>query len=245
MNFFDIVKKSQFNFEKKYRFIAFWTNPFYLMRKNLFINIKELAPRFKGSVLDFGCGSKPYEKLFVNCSSYVGVDTNQSGHVHTNDKIDYYYDGHKLPFEDESFDNVFSSEVIEHISNIDEIFDEINRVIKKDGFLFLTTPFLWNENEAPFDYARYTSFGLKVLLEKHGFEVIEQKKSMNYIQIIYQMKAEYWRIVFSKFKSLIVKRIAQLLIISSITFKGLIFGGILPKDDSLYGNNIFICKKKF
>ncbi len=244
MKLFEKIEIAQFNFEKKNRFVAFWTNPFYLMRKGLYLNIKELAPELKGTVLDFGCGSKPYEYLFTNCTEYKGVDIDQSGHKHTNEKIDYFYDGHKLPFENESFDNVFTSEVIEHISNIDEIFDEINRVLKKGGLFFVTTPFLWNENETPYDYARYTSFGLKALLEKHGFEVIEQRKSMNYIQIIYQMKAEYWRIVFSKFKSLTVKRIVQLLIISSITFKGLLFGVIFPKDDSLYGNNIFMCIKK-
>lgn len=244
MKLFEKIEIAQFNFEKKNRFVAFCTNPFYLMRKGLYLNIKELAPELKGKVLDFGCGSKPYEYLFTNCTEYQGVDIDQSGHTHTNEKIDYFYDGHKLPFENESYDNVFSSEVIEHISNIDEIFDEINRVLKKNGLFFITTPFLWNENEAPYDYARYTSFGLKALLEKHGFEVIEQRKSMNYIQIIYQMKAEYWRSIFSKFKSLTVKRIVQLLIISSITFKGLIFGAILPNDDSLYGNNIFLCKKK-
>lgn len=244
MRLFEKIEIAQFDFEKKNRFVAFWTNPFYLMRKGLYIHIKELAPRLNGSILDFGCGSKPYEKLFTNCSEYKGVDIEQSGHLHTNEKIDYYYDGHKLPFEDETFDNVFSSEVIEHISNIDEIFDEINRVIKKDGLLLLTTPFMWNENEAPYDYARYSSYGLKSLLEKHGFKILEQEKSLNYIQILFQMRCEYWRSVFSKSKSLTVKRFVQLFIISPITLKGLIFGFILPKDDTLYGNNIFLCIKK-
>ena len=244
MNIFKQIEEAQFIFEKKNRFVAFWTNPFYLMRKGLYLNIKELAPVLKGSVLDFGCGSKPYERLFVNCSDYKGIDINLSGHRHTNEKIDIFYDGNKFPIKDESFDNVFSSEVIEHISNIDDIIDEIYRVMKKGGLLLITTPFLWNENEAPYDFARYTSFGLKVLLEKHGFEIIEQRKSMNYIQIIYQMKAEYWRNYFSKFQSIFLKRIVQIFVISSITFKGLAFGVILPKDDSLYGNNIFLCKKR-
>lgn len=244
MNIFKQIEEAQFIFEKKNRFVAFWTNPFYLMRKGLYLNIKELAPVLKGSVLDFGCGSKPYERLFINCSDYKGVDIDLSGHTHTNEKIDFYYDGHKLPFEDESYDNVFTSEVIEHISNIDEILSEINRVIKKDGLFLVTTPFLWNENETPFDYARYTSFGLKALLEKHGFEIIDQRKSLNYIQIVFQMKAEYWRGIFSKFKSITVKRIVQLFVISSIMFKGMVFGAFLPKDESLYGNNIILCKKK-
>lgn len=239
----DKIEIAQFNFEKKYRFIAFWTNPFYLMRKKLYLNIKELAPLLKGSVLDFGCGSKPYQELFTNCTEYIGVDIEQSGHSHLEESIDYYYDGKVLPFKNGSFDNVFSSEVIEHIDNLDEILDEINRVLKANGKFMLTTPFVWNENEVPFDYARYNSYGLEKILNRHGFNVIEKRKSLNFIEILYQMKAEYYRGIFDRFHSIHAERFVRLTFIPVATLKGLIFGRLLPKDDSLYGNNIIICEK--
>ena len=34
--------------------------------------INKFAPQIKGSVLDFGCGSKPYENLFINSDEYIG-----------------------------------------------------------------------------------------------------------------------------------------------------------------------------
>lgn len=239
---FELIEIAQFNFEKKYRFIALLTNPFYIMRKNLYIYIKKYAPRLEGTILDFGCGSKPYKHLFTNCTEYIGVDIYNEGHSHDKDEIEFFYDGKKLPFEDNSFDNVFSSEVIEHIDNLDEILDEIYRVLKPGGLFLLTTPFVWNENELPHDYARYTSCGLAKLLDRHNFEVIEYTKSCNFIEILYQMKAEYYRHRYSK-RPVFIRRLAQLSLICSESFKGDIFGKLLPSNDSLYGNNIFVCKK--
>ena len=46
----------------------------------------------------------------------------------------------ELPFRSSSFDVVFAGEVIEHLVDTDNFLDEIFRVLKKDGFLVLTTP---------------------------------------------------------------------------------------------------------
>ena len=42
--------------------------------------------------------------------------------------------------------------------------------------IFVTTPFIWEEHETPYDFQRYTSFGIKKLFEKHGFDIISHKK---------------------------------------------------------------------
>ena len=51
----------------------------------------------------------------------------------------------------------------------------------------MTVPFVWDEHEQPYDYARYSSFGLKHILNENGFEVIEQRKSNNGIEVIFQL----------------------------------------------------------
>jgi len=43
------------------------------------------------------------------------------------------YDGHNIPFADNSFDVVFSSSVMEHIPHIEEFQTEIHRVLKRNG----------------------------------------------------------------------------------------------------------------
>lgn len=112
---------------------AFFFNSRYIVRKNLYFHIKELAKCAEGDILDFGCGSKPYKELFSHCKSYVGCDIETSGHDHAKEKIDYYYDGKTLPFADGTFDWIFSSEVFEHVFNLDEILDELNRVLVHGG----------------------------------------------------------------------------------------------------------------
>src|SRR5687768_12801984 len=106
-------------------------NPFYFIRRALFSHIKAMAPSLSGRLLDFGCGRKPYEHLF-SVKEYIGIDMEQTGHEHTHSKVDVYYDGKHIPFADESFDSVFCSEVFEHIFNLDEVIEEIGRILKKN-----------------------------------------------------------------------------------------------------------------
>ena len=61
----------------------------------------------QGKVLDFGCGKKPYQSLFTNAEEYIGVDYEGEGHSHQNETIDVFYDGKKIPFENNTFDNIF------------------------------------------------------------------------------------------------------------------------------------------
>lgn len=55
-----------------------------------------------------------------------------------------------LPFEDQSFDLVCAFDVIEHVPNDALAWQEMNRVCKKDGHIFVTVPafmFLWSEHD--------------------------------------------------------------------------------------------------
>lgn len=50
--------------------------------------------------------------------------------------------------------------------HIQEIVKELNRVLKENGEMLITVPFVWNEHEIPYDFGRYTSFGIIDLLQK-------------------------------------------------------------------------------
>ena len=195
-------------------------------------------------MMDFGCGAKPYKKLFSKVNEYIGVDVELSGHCHENEDIDVYYDGKTLPFEDNSFDSIFSSEVFEHVSNLEEILNELNRVLKPEGMMLVTVPFVWNEHEAPYDYVRYTSYGIKRILRSHGFVIKRLNKSASYIEMIYQLKAEYVRYEIDKiFPDGRVGRNLKRILIIPIMIKGIIMNWIFPENDSLYGNNVVLCQK--
>lgn len=154
---------------KKYSNITFLPN--YELRNAIAACSSEVS----GVVLDIGCGAKPYEDLF-KCDAYIGLDTKNSGHNHHSSKVDVYYDGHKIPFPDEYFDGIVAFQVLEHVEDIESMFSEIRRVLKKSGKLLITAPLIWPEHEVPYDFCRWTSFGISNLLEKNFFEIMQQDK---------------------------------------------------------------------
>lgn len=220
------------------------TNPFYIIRKSLLKNIRSLSGNLSGKLLDFGCGSKPYKSLF-HVTEYIGVDFENEGHPHDNEQIDVYYDGRNLPFEDKYFDSVLCSEVFEHVFNLEDTLNEINRVMKMGGNILITCPFVWNEHEVPFDYARYTRFALKNILTKSGFEITHFIKSGNFITTITQLKIMYFYTAFGKrwYKHFLSRVIFKFLFVLIPNLIGLLINKIYKADDTLYLNNVLIAKK--
>lgn len=222
-------------------FLGLFFNPFFIIRRGLYNGISQFSSYMHGKLLDFGCGSKPYKALFT-VSEYVGTDIEVSGHDHRHEAIDVYYDGKTLPFADESFDSVFSSEVFEHVFNLSQILGELRRVLKPGGHMLLTVPFVWDEHEIPYDFARYTSFGLKHILQEKGFVVVQEKKTTSYVSTLCQMWAAYvYQHIFPKHKIL---RIALTpLFITPITLCGLLLSVILPKNMNFFHNNVMVVRK--
>ena len=223
--------------------LSLFINPFFFIRRRLYKAIKKKSNALSGILLDLGCGNKPYKNLFTNVSEYLGVDIENPGHDHSKEDIDVYYDGKTLPFNQEHFDSVFFSEVLEHVFNADEILDEIHRVLKKDGIILLTVPFIWDEHEVPNDFGRYTTFGIQHLLEKHKFEIIEIEKTGNFFEVLVQLFIHYLRhLLYSPNKY--VNLLINLIFIAPFTIIGLILSIIVPKKKSLYFNNVVLARKK-
>lgn len=234
----------------KTSFIISWVdifrNPFYFIRLRLFQAFKRYLPELKGAVLDFGCGSKPYESLFVNATSYIGLDIEVSGHSHVNESIDVYYDGKTIPFDDGHFDNVFCSEVMEHVFNPDESLKEIYRVLKPGGKLLLTCPFVWPEHEIPFDYARYSSFGIAHLLEENNFEIVQLVKTGHFVEVILQQIIFYIFVLLPKKPGILYFILHQIFILPFIVL-GILLNAILfwkLRRKELYHNNVILARKR-
>ena len=216
-------------------------NPFYIARKGLFKNISSYAKFVNGNVLDVGCGQKPYQHVFKT-ASYIGMDIEQSGHNHQNENIDVFYDGKTFPFEKNKFDNALTNQVFEHVFNPEEFLSEITRVLKPGGHLLITVPFVWDEHEQPYDYARYSSFGLTHVLRKNGFEVMSLTKSANDFGVIAQLTVLFF------YKKLVSKNrllnfIMILFLLSPITLMGVVLSKILPSSTDLYLDNVVLAKK--
>lgn len=220
------------------------SHPYFFIRKNIYEAIRTHAPKLKGNIMDFGCGSKPYRHLF-NCSEYIGVDYINEGHSHENESIDVYYDGKKIPLADDRFDGVLASEVFEHVFNLPEILREINRVMKKDGLLLATCPFVWKEHEVPNDYARYTIYALEDILTKAGFRKVLIERGGNFSEVIFQLRVLFF---FDKFYGKVenipvLKQLFTFLFILMPNIAGNIISKIFQKNKQMYLSNIVLFQK--
>lgn len=223
-------------------FMGLFVNPFYFARRGLRRSVTTLAPYLRGRILDVGCGSKPYKDLFI-FTEYIGIDIENPGHDHTNEDIDLFYDGKVFPLADNSFDAVITNQVFEHVFNPQEFLSEIHRVLKPGGNLLLTVPFVWDEHEQPYDYARYSSFGIRHVLENNGFKIISMIKSVNDFRVIFQL------IILFLYKKMITKnhwinKLIILFLISPINILGLAVSLVLPSNSDLYLDNIVLAQKK-
>lgn len=216
-------------------------NPAFIIRNGLYKIIKPFASQIGGEVLDFGCGSKPYENLFVNCREYIGCDIEESAHDHSDSKIDYFFDGEKLPFEDGRFDAVVSFEVFEHVFNLSDLLNEINRVTKPSGYLLVSIPFVWAEHETPYDFARYTSFGITDILEKHGYQVLKLKKTTPYVLTIFQLLIAY--LIQHILPNNKLSYIFQVVLIFPMTLFSCLISAISPKRYDLFCNIVILARK--
>ena len=127
------------------------------------------ADNLWGCLLDVGCGKKPYENLFTNVTQYVGIDLTST--IHGQSRIDVFATSLALPFKDQSVDSVLCTEVLEHVPDPRRALQEIHRVTKPGGGLLLTVPLSEQLHEEPFDFYRFTKYGLYFLLEKTGWKV--------------------------------------------------------------------------
>ena len=123
---------------------------------------------YKGVMYDLGCGEAPYKEFFLQyADQYVGVDWAGSFHE---TKADVAADLNKpIPIDSQVADTVISLSVMEHLSEPQNMLNEAYRILKPGGNMIIQVPWQWWIHEAPYDFFRYTPYGLNYMLEKSGF----------------------------------------------------------------------------
>jgi SAM-dependent methyltransferase len=127
------------------------------------------ALRTGARVLDAGAGAAPYRSLFGHCD-YVTQDWPNSVHSQAITP-DVVADLHELPLDDATFDFVLCTEVLEHVNDPRRVLRELGRILRPGGRLLLTTPFVIELHEEPYDFFRYTPHALRSLVEGAGLRV--------------------------------------------------------------------------
>lgn len=144
-----------------------WSHNWLVLKGNNETLSKNLG-EIHGVVYDFGCGIRPYEDDILKVADkYIGVDWSSTSHgLHADVVADL---NKPLPIADEAADTVVSFQVMEHLCEPQTMLNEACRILKPNGSILLTVPWQWWIHEAPYDFFRYTPYGLKYLFEKAGF----------------------------------------------------------------------------
>ncbi len=148
----------------------------YIVRTSILKSLTQSLHCLKGELLDIGCGKMPYRDYILNNSAvekYIGLDIQNALKYDQNVTPDFTWDGKKMPFDKETFDCAFGTEVLEHCPEPEVVLNETWRVLKPGGTFFFTVPFLWNLHEVPHDEYRYTPFSMKRHLINTGFTNIQ------------------------------------------------------------------------
>ena len=127
----------------------------------IYRDLKVLLKCSKGKILDVGCGNSPFKHLLDNSrTQYYGLDIEDSFDFNYHRTDITYFNGNQIPFEDNYFDSILCTEVLEHVPNPLVLVNEMYRVLKSDGKIILTVPFSARYHYIPHDYYRYTPSSL-------------------------------------------------------------------------------------
>lgn len=117
-------------------------------------------------VLDAGAGNAPYQDLFQH-ANYESADFEKVNKTYA--QTTYICDLQDIPVEDCRFDFIIFNQVMEHLPEPKRVLAELHRILKPGGKLLYTGPLFYEEHEQPYDFYRYTQFGLRHLLNATGY----------------------------------------------------------------------------
>jgi len=150
------------------------TNAFYLNWHQLSKSMKEALPYLSGNCIDVGAGTAPYQEIIsTKVDKYIVADyTDTRASMFALASSEFVEaDVLNLPFENESADSVIFTQVLEHVSDPNLALDQITRVLKTDGILVISVPFIYQAHAQPHDYWRFSQHGIKKLLHDRNYEI--------------------------------------------------------------------------
>jgi ubiquinone/menaquinone biosynthesis C-methylase UbiE len=156
-------------------------------------SLKKIPPGL--TILDAGAGESQFKK-FCSHLNYIAQDFGQydgSGEVGLqtgtwdNSGLDIVSDIVDIPLSDGSVDAIMCTEVLEHIPNPVAALKEFTRLLKPNGYLLLTAPFVSLTHFAPYHFATGLSrFFYEHHLAELGFLINDLQLNGNYFEFLAQ-----------------------------------------------------------
>ena len=133
---------------------------------------KCLNVSLRGLSLEFGAIDNK-NKTFSNF--FKGQNKFEYTNIVPNKRLKIFYSDltKNLKIKNSKYNNILIFNVLEHLPDYNLAFSEVYRILKKDGYLIGSTPFLYQVHSAPNDYFRYTKDFLNLNLKNNKFKNIK------------------------------------------------------------------------
>lgn len=181
-----------------------------LRKKNFEFFRNNLKPLLNKNtvVLDLGAGQGYFNKMFRD-TNYIAADFYPYANINIVTDLN-----DRLPFQSETVDFVVMSSVLEHLKKPNHILCECFRIMKPNGKIFVTVPFIIKVHQKPFDYLRYTNFMLEYLFRDVGFIEVKIEEMGNAFDIYRLLTKGYFKIARRSVSTqkLIIKLLSRIFI---------------------------------
>jgi len=135
--------------------------------------MKVISTQIKSTdeVLDAGAGDCQYKPFFSH-AKYSSTDFDDVFDSSYKGKHTFTCSLDNIPKEDNTYDVIINTQVLEHVEDPQKVLMEFKRILKPGGKLFLTVPQCWGiHGVEPYNYFFFTKFGIDLLLKRAGFKV--------------------------------------------------------------------------
>jgi 2-polyprenyl-3-methyl-5-hydroxy-6-metoxy-1,4-benzoquinol methylase len=151
--------------------------------------INSFIKRENGIILDYGCGTGAFlNEMKLHGWDTYGIEPDDGARAKAEQlvgsKIGLPSDLSIMP--DAAYDVVTMWHVLEHVHDLNGTIQELKRVIKENGKLFVAVPnheaydakhygSYWAAYDVPRHLHHFTPYTIKTLMEKHGLKVVAKK----------------------------------------------------------------------
>jgi len=141
-------------------------------------------------------------------------------------------------------DSILSTQTLEHVPNPERIVEEWARVLRPEGQLLLTVPFMWPEHEMPHDFQRYTTNGMRLLLEKTGFAIVHQERLLCDCRAAAQLfQAWLYDVLRLGARGKIVQIALTTLFFAPISLAATALAALAPQNPNSYLDNVILARR--
>jgi SAM-dependent methyltransferase len=153
----------------------------YIHLSDLKLALAGILTEASGRWLDYGSNTSPYVEFFKDVTLECADIRDVPG-------VTYLVppEGH-CPAENDTFDGVLSTQVLEHVRDVQFYLRDCWRMLRSSGSLVLTTHGIWEDHGCPDDYWRWTADGLGEELTRSGFQVEKCLKLSTDLRAILQL----------------------------------------------------------